>query len=106
VTNAGEGHVAAVYEGVSLGVIPSFLLPPDAARRLEPVLPEWSLGHIGVHAVYPHRRFVPAKVRAFVDFLRGVLGDGDQDPWWPAGVPVPGSSRARARRSNVDPSTS
>jgi DNA-binding transcriptional LysR family regulator len=106
VTNAGEGHVAAVYEGVSLGVIPSFLLPPDAARRLEPVLPEWSLGHIGVHAVYPHRRFVPAKVRAFVDFLRGALGDGDQDPWWPPELPVPGSSRARARHFNGDRSTS
>jgi DNA-binding transcriptional LysR family regulator len=102
VTNAGEGHVAAVYEGVCLSVIPSFLLPPDAVRRLELLLSDWSLGHVGVHAVYPHRRFVPAKVRAFVDFLKAALGDGDHDPWWPAEIPVPGRRpRARARRADT-----
>jgi DNA-binding transcriptional LysR family regulator len=56
VTNAGEGHVAAVCEGATLGVIPSFLLPPNHAEDLELVLPEWSLGHAGIYAVYPHRR--------------------------------------------------
>ncbi|MGH7297064.1 MAG: hypothetical protein ACRELB_19155 [Polyangiaceae bacterium] len=77
--------------------------PPDHAKRLEPALLEWSLGHRGVHAVYPHRRFVPAEVRAFVDFLRAELGDGSRDPGWPAGIPVPGSvastqPAARSRR--------
>lgn len=97
VSNAGEGHMAAVCEGVTLGVIPSFLLPADHRKRLEPLLLEWSLGHRGIYAVYPHRRFVPAKVRAFVDFLRAALGDGTIDPWWPAAIPVPGSRRIRAR---------
>src|SRR5512140_1044095 len=85
VTNAGEGNVAAVREGVTLGVIPSFLLPPDHTKQLEPVLLDWSIGHRGIYAVYPHRRFVPAKVRAFVDFLRTAMGGGSSDPWWPAG---------------------
>jgi DNA-binding transcriptional LysR family regulator len=93
VTNGGDGYIAAVCEGVMLGMIPSFLLPPDHAKRLEPVLLDWSLGHRGVYAVYPHRRFVPAKVRAFVDFLRTALGDGSGDPWWPAALPVPGSQK-------------
>jgi DNA-binding transcriptional LysR family regulator len=97
VTNAGEGHLAAVVEGVTLGLIPSFLFPPDLLKLLEPVLLDWSLGHRGVHAVYPHRRFVPAKVRAFVDYLRSALGDGSRDPWWPPAIPVPGSRRVRAR---------
>ncbi len=83
VTNAGDGHVAAVCEGVTMAVIPSFLLPSDHAKRLERVLPDWSLGHRGIFAVYPHRRFVPAKVRSFVDFLRANLGDATNDPWWP-----------------------
>jgi DNA-binding transcriptional LysR family regulator len=99
VSNAGEGHVAAVLEGVTLGIIPSFLLPPDQAQRLELVLPEWSLGHRGIYAVYPHRRFVPAKVRAFVEHLRTALGDGSRDPWWPAATSVPGSP-VRQRRSS------
>jgi DNA-binding transcriptional LysR family regulator len=99
VTNAGEGHVAAAVEGVTLAVVPSFLLPPDSAKLLEPVLLEWSLGQRGIHAVYPHRRFVAAKVRAFVDYLRTALGDGSRDPWWPAAIPVPGSGRIRARHT-------
>ena len=99
VSNSGEGHMAAVCEGVLLGVIPSFLLPPDQAKRLEPVLLEWSLGQRGIYAVYPHRRFVPAKVRAFVEFLRAALGDASRDPWWPNSIPIPGDRRARARRS-------
>ncbi len=98
VTNAGEGHVEAVCEGATLGVIPSFLLPPDHAKRLVQVLPEWSLGHRGIHAVYPHRRFVPAKVRAFVDFLRASMGDCNRDPWWSPRIPI--SPRAGARRAD------
>ncbi|HTJ84241.1 MAG TPA: LysR family transcriptional regulator [Polyangiaceae bacterium] len=100
-SNAGEAHVAAAIEGVALAVFPSFLLPADSARRLEPVLLDWSLGHRGVHAVYPHRRFVPAKVRAFVDYLRAALGDGTRDPWWPAAIPLPGSLDIRAGRAEV-----
>ncbi len=101
VSNSGEGHMAAVVEGVTLGVIPSFLLPPDQVKRLEPLLLEWSLGDRGIHAVYPHRRFVPAKVRAFVDYLRTALGDGTRDPWWPAAIPVPGSQRTPRAKSGV-----
>jgi DNA-binding transcriptional LysR family regulator len=81
VTNSGEAHMAAVLEGVTLGLLPSFLLPPDHAKRLEPVLPEWSLGFRPVCAVFPHRRFMPAKVRAFVDFCRKELGESHRDPW-------------------------
>jgi DNA-binding transcriptional LysR family regulator len=84
VMNSGDVMVAAVCSGVALGVIPSFLLPPDHADLIEPLLLEWSLGQRGVYAVYPHRRFVPSKVRAFVDTLRAALGDGSRDPWWPA----------------------
>jgi DNA-binding transcriptional LysR family regulator len=98
VTNGGEGVIGAVCEGAVLGVIPSFLLPPYHAKQLEPLLLEWSVGHVGVHAVYPHRRFVPAKVRAFVEFLRAELGDGSHDPWWPAAIPVPGR-QARPTRA-------
>ena len=85
VANSGEALAAAVSGGLVIGIIPSFLLPHDATKTLEPVLPKWSIAHRGVFAVYPHRRFVPAKVRAFVDFLRTALGDGSSDPWWPAG---------------------
>jgi DNA-binding transcriptional LysR family regulator len=37
--------------------------------RLQEVLPGWRLRETGIHAVMPQRRFVPPRVRAFVDFL-------------------------------------
>jgi DNA-binding transcriptional LysR family regulator len=41
--------------------------------RLIRVLPGWSLPRGGVYAVYPPGRFVPAKVRAFIDFYSAWL---------------------------------
>lgn len=53
------------------------------AGRLIPVLEEWRIADVGVFAVYPHRRHLAAKVRAFVDFLAERLGDdATRDPWW------------------------
>jgi DNA-binding transcriptional LysR family regulator len=53
------------------------------AGRLVPVLGDWRIADVGVHALYPHRRHLPAKVRAFVDFVAGELGgDATRDPWW------------------------
>jgi DNA-binding transcriptional LysR family regulator len=95
VANSGDMLVAAVCSGVAMAVIPSFLLPPEHADLIEPVLLEWSLGQRGVYAVYPHRRFVPSKVRAFVDYLRAASGDSSRDPWWPATIPAPGLTHSR-----------
>jgi DNA-binding transcriptional LysR family regulator len=84
VSNSGDVLVEAVCAGHALGALPSFLISPQMAGLLEPLLPEWSAGERGVYAVYPHRRFVPAKVRLFVDFLRAELGDPSADPFAPA----------------------
>jgi len=54
-----------------------------AAGRLVPVLTDWRIVDAGVYALYPHRRHLPAKVRAFVDFVAERLGgDATADPWW------------------------
>ena len=36
---------------------------------LEVILDDYEQPEIGVYAVYPHRQYLTAKVRAFVDFL-------------------------------------
>jgi LysR family transcriptional regulator, regulator for bpeEF and oprC len=43
----------------------------DALRRgdLVPVLPDWDLGHVPLHAVYPDNRLIAERVRAFVAFI-------------------------------------
>ena len=43
--------------------------PEIASGRLVPILPDWSLPSVPIHAAYPSRRHLSAKVRAFVDFL-------------------------------------
>jgi len=95
VTNSGAVMAEAICNGLALGVIPSFALPPEHLDAIELLLPEWTVGQRGIYVVYPHRRFVPSKVRAFVESLRTALGDGSDDPWWPASIPVPGSGKRR-----------
>jgi len=34
---------------------------------------------VAIYAVYPHRRFLPAKTRAFIEFLAESFGP---EPYW------------------------
>jgi DNA-binding transcriptional LysR family regulator len=38
-------------------------------RRLIEILPEYSLKKIPIYAIYPQRRFIPAKITTFVNFI-------------------------------------
>ena len=50
-----------------------------AAGRLRVVLPEFPPLGYGIYALYPHSRFVPARVRVFIDFLAEKYGP---QPYW------------------------
>jgi len=61
---------AAALSGLGYAILPDFIAAPDIeAGRLVPVLDDHILPGGGIFAVYPHRRYLPAKVRVFVDFL-------------------------------------
>lgn len=61
---------AAAVAGLGFAVLPDFIAAPEImSGRLLPVLDERVLQGGGIFAVYPHRRYLPAKVRVFVDFL-------------------------------------
>ncbi|MET0598835.1 MAG: LysR family transcriptional regulator [Mesorhizobium sp.] len=61
---------AAALSGLGFATLPDFIAAPDiAAGRLVPVLADRVLKGGGIFAVYPHRRYLPAKVRVLVDFL-------------------------------------
>lgn len=47
----------------------------DHLRRglLKPVLPEWQVGTTPIHALYPSRKDISARVRAFVTFIRTMI---------------------------------
>ena len=44
-----------------------------ANGELVRLLPDWQLPRGGIWAVHPPGRHVPAKVRAFIDFCRGMF---------------------------------
>lgn len=60
----------AALAGLGFAIIPDFVIAPDIkAGRLVPLLKDRLRDGAGIYAVYPHRRYLPAKVRVFVDFL-------------------------------------
>ncbi len=60
----------AALGGLGFVVSPDFIVADDlAAGRLVEVLPGTLGTDAGIYAVYPHRRYLPAKVRALVDFM-------------------------------------
>lgn len=61
---------AAALSGLGFAILPDFIAAPDLeAGRLVSVLEDHLLQGGGIFAVYPHRRYLPAKVRVLVDFL-------------------------------------
>ena len=100
-TNNGGALCAMMVEGVGLGAAPSYLVRADLdAGRIEPVLLDWKvLPEVRLYAVYPHRRFLAPKVRAFVETLRATYGDGTKDPWWPETTAVSLTKRERTKRA-------
>lgn len=61
---------AAAVSGLGFAMLPDFIAEPELqAGRLRRVLDEWVPANGGIFAVYPHRRYLPAKVRVLVDFL-------------------------------------
>jgi DNA-binding transcriptional LysR family regulator len=60
----------ALKAGRGLSLLPRIYVNDDVREgALETVLDDWTAPESSVYAVYPSRRHVPAKVRAFLDFL-------------------------------------
>ena len=61
---------AAARSGLGFVLLPDFIAAPDIADgRLVAALADRIIKGGGIFAVYPHRRYLPAKVRVLVDFL-------------------------------------
>jgi DNA-binding transcriptional LysR family regulator len=79
-TNNGEALAAAALAGVGIVQLPSFIIGDHVAGgRLQPVLAQHEPEPLALHAVYPSRRHLSAKVRTFIDFLAGRFGP---EPYW------------------------
>ena len=79
--NNSEAIRRAVLAGSGIGNLPTFIVGKDiAAGSIEIVLPEYQLPEHAVYAVFPERKHMPLKVRAFIDFISEKLGS--DEPYW------------------------
>ena len=73
--NNGEVLRDAALAGRGITLLPTFLIGRDLAEgRLEPVLTRFSPTELGIFALYAPNRFLAAKVRVFIDFLKDRFG--------------------------------
>jgi DNA-binding transcriptional LysR family regulator len=76
--NDGELLHRWVSEGLGLGWRSTWEIDQQLARgELETVLDEYALPDYDILAVYPQQRYVPAKVRYFIDYLKEVYARKD-----------------------------
>jgi DNA-binding transcriptional LysR family regulator len=69
--NIAESLIVAIHEGMGIGMVP--LYAAIAGLRdgtLIRVLPDYTLQKTNVYALYPSRKFIDAKTRTWVEFLR------------------------------------
>ncbi len=71
--NNGDAIQAMALASAGIALQPDFLCHADlVAGRMVRVLPGWTAGRLGVHALYPGRLYVPLKVRSFIDWIVGL----------------------------------
>jgi DNA-binding transcriptional LysR family regulator len=81
---------AAAVAGAGVAVLPSFVIGEDLrAGHLRAVLTEYALPEYGIFAVYPSRKHLSAKVRAFVEFLASKYGPVPYWDEWLRALPPP-----------------
>lgn len=73
--NAPELLMRLARAGAGIAAVPDHIALPDVHRGLlRRVLPDWCLPPVTVSAVFPGRKLMPAKTRAFIDMLQAALG--------------------------------
>jgi DNA-binding transcriptional LysR family regulator len=68
--NSPQATLRAARAGLGVAIIPDFVANASIqSGELVNLFDEYITRERGIYAVYPHRRYLPAKVRSFVDFL-------------------------------------
>ena len=81
-TNHIDTNYAVALAGMGIAGLPSFVVEDALLENaLERVLPQWHLLTVTVYAATPTRKHMPARTRAYIDFLVATFGGEDRDPW-------------------------
>ncbi|WP_052161899.1 LysR family transcriptional regulator [Hoeflea sp. BAL378] len=68
--NDGQSLGMAAVQGMGITLLPAFIVGPHLrSGRLVPVLEDWKVTEVPLHAVYPDNRLIAQKVKKFVSFL-------------------------------------
>lgn len=79
--NNSEALREAILQGLGIGRLPTFVAGADIkSGLLVPLFEEYQMPAKSIYAVFPERQYMPAKVRAFIDFAIEYFG-GDI-PYW------------------------
>ena len=93
-SNNGRFLDSLAVAGVGISYEPDFIVGPDVkAGRLVQILRAFAPPAAGIHVVYPSRRHLSAKVRAFTDFLTQRFTGAE----WALDPPAP-AAKAKSRR--------
>jgi len=78
--NNSEALLEALRQGIGIGRLPTFVAGADLKQgRLVKLLPDYCIPAHTFYAVFPEREYLPAKVRAFLDFTIESFGE---EPYW------------------------
>jgi DNA-binding transcriptional LysR family regulator len=84
-TNSSEVVREALLAGLGIALRSTWDVGPELKDgRLVRIMPDYSGGRrVAIHGVYPSRRHMEQKVRAFLDYLAGLYGP---TPYWDDGL--------------------
>lgn len=84
-TNSNEVIREGVMAGIGVGLRSTWDVGPElSSGALQVVLPRYRASRrVGLYSVYPTRRFLPAKVRVFIDYMASLYGSS---PYWDQGL--------------------
>ena len=73
VSNSGLALLEMAKAGLGIVNLPRFIIGQSLEKgELIEILPEYKQQKLEIHVVYPNRRHLPIKVRAFIEFLSGL----------------------------------
>lgn len=74
--DSGDAIRTAAIAGLGVGFLPIFMVEKDIQEgRLVQVLPDTQGEEVAIHAIYPNRRHLPVRVRAFIDSFKSSLSN-------------------------------
>lgn len=84
VSNNPEVLLEAAIHGMGVTIMPTFIASDAIVNgNLKIVLQDYETLNIGIYVVYLSRRYLPSKVRVFVDFLKEKISD---PPYWDVNI--------------------